>query len=69
MMLRDHAVPPALASVAARPERRRGVELLRADWQPPELGRLAGHLAGAGVEALRELGSERLLAAWTDVVD
>ena len=68
-MLRDHAVPPALVSVAARPERRRGVELLRADWHARELGRLAGHLAGAGAAALRELGSERLLAAWTDVVD
>jgi hypothetical protein len=68
-MLQDHALPPALVSVGARPGRRRGVELLRADWRPRELGRLAGHLAGPGAAALRKLGGERLLEAWTDVVE
>ena len=68
-MLRDHALPPSFAAVETRREAVRGFELERAVWRPGDLARLARHLAGTGAAALRDLGPEPLLAAWSSVVE
>lgn len=69
MTWRDHFVPPALTPAATRLARRGGIELVCAEWAPEDLARVAGHLASRGGAALRDLGAEPLLAAWTDVVE